>query len=785
MGGGVVADVFKQDYGGQIVDESAVGLLLRDRLVCIHVDPSVGGCRGRGIGVVHDVPVDRLETVEGGRRGDGHALVGESEALQKCHTAAVTAAVDTEQGLPQECLVHCIGVGRVPGGGVDRVELAHRPVGAGGVVAEVRHGGERGAVVVVDGQHASVHFYVFDPVVVLGRDTYGRVHLLDLVLGDGLHDVIGYGQVHRVLVRQGGDVDSGEVVGIGRDVILRTASGGQPLHLSVVETGGRDVRPEVLEVRREHYTEGERGDDLRTAIGQIDGRHRRGPSAHGIGDALESALYDGIVGVTYPSYEGTALVHIGILVPERVDHGVLGGVDRVAEPSVVSGLLVVGGGGGVDGVYRVGQYHQKNGHQKGGEREELECLPGTGLDTVAPEGCEVSFHVHGPDDPHGQCGASDGECGTCQYGIVRIEPSHKEHGEEEQHGEPVHPGVGVLPVSVKHPSAVDQREPEGEPSVIRGHAGDACAGCAVDEGLHEAPVVHAVPVGHRVGYLGQSEGEGDGDDRDGDDEYGDRDDPRLLLDGREGDAERDGQETEDESTGEHGVPQSDGDVITCSEDESDGEDRVDYEGGGPHVPSADTLDDHRYRETDRRDDDIHPEIGPGKYDRCEEYPCEDGVPEGGLVVEDALGTGDGIPVHRFECRCQEVDHPGCDEADEREARPVGERGRHDEQREEGVEQGCDDTDGLVSLEHLLGGHVDGDAGERSEYGGGPCEDSGGRGSVRDPEEGHDERDGGDNIVEKRTERVRRSEGVVQCRIPDGTVGTRKDLLHYAEVVGSA
>ena len=98
----------------------------------------------------------------------------------------------------------------------------------------------------------------------------------------------------------------------------------------------------------------------------------------------------------------------------------------------------------------------------------------------------------------------------------------------------------------------------------------------------------------------QSEGEGDGDDRDGDDEYGDRDDPRLLLDGREGDAERDGQETEDESTGEHGVPQSDGDVITCSEDESDGEDRVDYEGGGPHVPSADTLDDHRYRKTDRR-----------------------------------------------------------------------------------------------------------------------------------------------------------------------------------------
>ena len=75
------------------------------------------------------------------------------------------------------------------------------------------------------------------------------------------------------------------------------------------------------------------------------------------------------------------------------------------------------------------------------------------------------------------------------------------------------------------------------------------------------------------------------------------DDPRLLLDGRKGDAERDGQETEDESTGEHGVPQSDGDVITCSEDESDGEDRVDYEGGGPHVPSADTLDDHRYRES--------------------------------------------------------------------------------------------------------------------------------------------------------------------------------------------
>ena len=477
-----VGHVLEHDNGGQVVDLTAVGVLLCDGLGGIHLDPFVGLT-----GPVVEVPVDDLKVSESGS-GDGfYGSVGDGEFGEEIDVGGTAVGVkgDSHDRVPHESVIQRIVVGVVQavvvavlvvvlGGAGDGVELAGCVVLGDGVIAEVGDGAGVAVVTVVQGDHGGVDLDVVDAVAAGG--TYSLVETGDLLLGELGGEELHTHDVGQAL-RCGRGVVSGELGDVIRHVLTGVALGGEVLEKCVSVLGGQACIGQLSLVGVEvgfHYADREGCDCPGAAGGQKCGGHGRGTSSGGTGDGLETAERTGGVGVSVPGEEG--LVGAGGVVlgvgPGGAHKAGIGGVDGVTHSAEVS-VVGVAGGGGVRCIDCGGDCHEEDRHEDGHEGEEVQCLLGTGFDPVAPEGTEVGLEVYRPEDGDDEGCAADRESCTCVGTVLCVEPADAVACEKPEHGEVVHGVLGVLAVVVEHPDAEDQREPEGEPSVVGGHRRDA------------------------------------------------------------------------------------------------------------------------------------------------------------------------------------------------------------------------------------------------------------------------------------------------------------------------
>ena len=208
--------------------------------------------------------------------------------------------------------------------------------------------------------------------------------------------------------------------------------------------------------------------------------------------------------------------------------------------------------------------------------------------------------------------------------------------------------------------------------------------------------------------------QGDPDDDDDRGHQGDGDYPGLLREEEEDHGVEHGEQGDEASSGEHVVPQPEGQVVggtdEGTEQQEDGGDADD----SSHVLTLDAGDEEGDRDDDGHDDRDDAELGPGVDDQTVEDAGEDGVEED-VPLEDAQEPGEVLLVGHLDGADEEVHHERGDEAQERILTAVGEGGDHDDQGGELVDERGDDRDEIVVVDPL-GDHEDGDGGQDTDDG---------------------------------------------------------------------
>ena len=394
------------------------------------------------------------------------------------------------------------------------------------------------------------------------------------------------------------------------------------------------------------------------------------------GDGTEIAHGAGGIGVTIPGHEGAGLADGAHVVPGGVDHAGVGSVDGISESPEVVGVLVVGGGGGVRCVYRCGGCHQADHGDDRDQGEEVQGLPGAGLDAVAAEGPEVGSDVDRLEHHDDDGGGSDREPGPGDDGVIGGEPSDEEAREEPEGGERIDVGFCVGAVLVDHPDAKEEREPDGEPSVVGGHGGDAGPAELVVEFGGESADRRAASVEESGGDGGCEDRQDHGHRDDDDGGHGDGEHPGLFLQEEEDEAVHNGEHGHEASSGEDLGPESDRDVVDGGDADTDQEDEVADDGDDCDIPSPDALDREGDEEHDRGAHDDGPESCPGHDDEGQEDGGENHEGPDGAVGEDRFDPVELGGIHCLEGPDHEVDEPCHQEAHECILGTVGEGGRH-------------------------------------------------------------------------------------------------------------
>ena len=601
--------------------------------------------------------------------------------------------------------------------------------------------------------------------------TYPIVDLHDLDVVHRGGDVVDARQVDGVLV---GDVRPDVAVGVGVGVDLGDRHGGVVdvgldvgVDIGVVsEAGG-----EVVYVVGHHDAEDHRRDCTAGSIGQVHVGHCGGSSTEDVGDGVETALGDGVVGVVDPCGEGAVLVLVGVLVPEVPDGVGVSGLDRVL---CVPGEVVVGIGvvrdTGVHCERDVRDDDQERHNDDGCEGEGLDHLPkGTG-ESGDPDGVgplpEVGGLQHADDDD----GGSDCEDGADDCGVGVGGPYCEEHHEHPDGDE--QPGGGVVPpqVDVCAVDGVAYGQPHRQPAVVGGDVGHGHV-CAC-ELVHDRVGVHAVAVDEGREQVGRGDCEHRGDDHEHDNECGYCDDPGFGADPHEHEREDDGDDRNENGSGVDGVPESGGHVV-CRGDQCSDENRDDVADEDVlEVPSPEAVDDDLDDHGDDHQDHEEAESVPGERGQRQEHPGEDGVHEdallGGLLGIGRLDHPDHEP-------CREGQQEGCESV----LGSAGEDSGADGEGQEREHEGGDDADPLV--EHLPGDEEHGDAGERTDHG---VQGGEGRGSGL----GCTHPGGGEHGCNSGSEEVHQGRIDVESsdRVIDGRIGHRiaavQDTFNHMQVI---
>ena len=675
----------------------------------------------------------------------------------------------SDHGLPQEGVVQGAGVDGVSIVGVVGVELSGCSVSVDGVVAEVRDGGEAASVAVLQRQHAGVGHDVPDLVSGDAADGLVGVHDLDVVHGAG--DVVDSRKVHGVLV---GDVRPDVAVRVGVGVDLGDGHGGVVdvglevrVDVGVVAEAGREAVDVVGHQDAHHH----RGDRSAGTVGQVHVGDRGGASSEDVGDGLETALGDRVVGVVDPGGEGAVLVHSVVLVPEVPDGVGVACLDRVVG---VSGEVVVGIGvvrdTGVHGEREVRDDDEQRDDDDGCEGEGLDQFPeGTG-ESGDPDGVgpvpEVGCLQYADDDH----GGSDCEDGADDSGVGVGGPDREEHHEHPDGDEQPGGGVVLPEVDVCAVDGVAYGQPHGQPAVVGGDVGHGdVAACEL---VHDRVGVHAVAVDERREQVGGRDGEHGGDDDEHDDECGDRDDPGLGAESHEHEREHDGDDRYEDGSGVDGVPEPGGHVVGRGDERSD-EDRDDVsEEDVLEVPSPEAVDDDLDDHRDDHQDDEEAESVPCEGRQGQEDSGEDGVDENALL-------GCVLGIGRLDHLDREPGREGQQEGRESVLGSAGEDRGADGEGQEREHEGCDDADPLV--EHLPGDEEHGDAGERTDHG---VQGRQGRGSgLGDTHPG-----GGEHGCDSGSDEVHQGRIDVESsdRIVDGRIGHRitavQDTFNHMQVI---
>ena len=535
----------------------------------------------------------------------------------------------------------------------------------------------------------------------------------------------------------------------------------------MVAKAGREVVHVVGHDQTHHHG----GDRSGCAAGHVHLGDCGGSAADGVDDCVEPALGDGIVGVVDPGDEGAVLLDGPVLVPDPSDGVGVTGLDRVlgVAAEVVVGIGVVGDSG-VHGERDVGDDDEEGHDDDGREREGLDHLPEESGEPCGLHGRVPVLQVGLLQDADDDDGGSDGEDGANDGRVGVGGPDGEEHSEHPEGDE--QPGGGVVPPEV-HVCAVDgvaDGKPHREPAVVGGHVGhgDVAAG----QLIHDGAGVDAVAEDECVVESGGGDREDGRDDHEHDDECGDDDDPGLGADRHEHEREDDGDDRHEEGSGVDRVPQSRGQVV-CSGDERSDEDRHDVsEEDCLEVPSPEAVDHDLQDHGDDHDDDEEAEPVPGQGREGQEHAGDEGVDQDGLLVG-VLGIGG---LDHLDC---EPGHEGDQEGGEAVLGPAGEDGGADGERQEGEDEGRDDSDPLV--EHLLGDKEDGDTCEGPDdrvegSDGGGC----GLGGAH-AERGQHRCDPGSDEVEEGRIDVQSSDWIVDGRVRHG-VAAVQDTFNHVQVI---
>ncbi len=708
--GGGAADpgVLEHDDRVEVVDHASVGLLLLHRLVGIHVLPSVAADGGLVVGVVHDQPLSDREsgqTVSGdGLRGSVLAVAeGQGDEVAVGAAVARLGGGGSDHGPPEGRVVDGAGV---VGGAVVRVvgvELGRRAVLVELVVGEVGDGREAVPVAVLQGEHGSVEDHVSDLAAGQVADLVVGVH--DLLLVHPVGHGVDRGEVDGILL---GEVrfDLSVRVGVGPDLL---DCGGGVLDERpdlVVDGRGREAGGEVGVRVGEHDAEHHGGDGGSGAVREIHLRGRGGSASDGVGDGIELALGDGVVGVVDPGHDGAVLVGVPVVIPD-VPHGVgVAGLDGEGGVAGVEGVpLGVGGLSRVDGEAEVGDDDEQGDDEDGHEREGLDHLPEAsghpgGLDVGGPVP-DLGLPEHSHDDrggPDGEHAADDGRGGVAG-------PGREEHDEQPDDHEEL--GRGAVPpqVDVGLVDGEADREPHGQPAVVGGDVGHGHV--AVGELLHYRTRVDRVPEDEIVVHPGGCDGEGRAEHQEDDDQCGDRDHPGLLPEGHEDEGEHDGDDGDEDGSGVDGVHEAGRHVVRGGDEGPDEDHHSVPEGrvGEVLAPDAggDGLEDHRDCDEDDRDTEAVPgEGGQHHEDPGDRAVDQDGLPRGLLGIQ-------GLDHLHGEVR-----HESDEEGGQGILVAAGEDRGADREGHERDDQGSHYTYRLV--EHLLADQIDRDAQKSPEDG---------------------------------------------------------------------
>ena len=197
------------------------------------------------------------------------------------------------------------------------------------------------------------------------------------------------------------------------------------------------------------------------------------------------------------------------------------------------------------------------------------------------------------------------------------------------------------------------------------------------------------------------------EDDEHDDECGDGHDPGLGLDCLEQESEDDGDDRDEEGSGEDRIPETGRHVVECRDDDTDQHRDGICDEGGCDVPSLEAvhekLDDHRDDQEDQQD----AESVPGEGGQGEEH-------SGQYCVDVNRFAGLALGIHCLDHLDEEQGHERDEEGREGILGSTGEHGGGDGQSEERKDERCDDSC-LLSVE-LLCNEEHGDAGEGTDDG---------------------------------------------------------------------
>ncbi len=579
---------------------------------------------------------------------------------------------------------------------------------------------------------------------------YLVVGLHDLLLIHSGDDGVHGSQVDGVLVRHIGPDLS---VGIGASLDLVDCGRGDidECPYLVVDGGIGEAAAEVGIAVGEHDAEHHRRYKGTGSVGGVHLRRCGSSASEGVGDAVEPALGDRVVGIVDPGDEGAVLGGVLVALPDLSDRVGVPGLDGEGRVSGVVGIAL-----GVAGLSRIHceaevgdddeQGHDEHGRQREGLGHLLEA-------SGEARGLDIGHPVPGLGPPEGSdddgCG-TDGEDASDDRSGGVAGPYREEGDEQPNDHEELCGGVVPPEVDVGLVDREADREPHGQPAVVGGDVGHGHM--AVRELLHDGVRVHRVPEDEVIECSGHRDGEDRAEDEEGDDQCGDRDHPGLGPERDEGECEHDGDDGDEDRPGVGCIHQARRNVVGRGNQGPDqdcgrvsGRDACEIL--APYA-GCDGLKDH----CDRQEDDREAESVPGEGCERQEHSGDCPVDEDGLL-------GGLVRIGGLDHLHGEVGHECDEESRQRILIAAGEHGSADRQGHECDEEGCNYTYRLV--EHLFADQVHRDAQKSPEDGiqhsqGHGCGLGGSHATLEDggdagPEEVHEGRDvegSSDRIVDR-------------------------------------